>query len=135
MNMFEIGYNVNDIVEHNDLCKRVKCGCMGGIRYSKENNALILFIKKNGLYKNVWHGDVLEFMGSGRGDQSIDKKTNRRLTYSRENETAVFLFEWMCDGDLKYLGRMVLDDKPRTESAQNKYGETETRIIYRLRKV
>lgn len=70
--MFDIGYIQDEIVLHEEPCKRAKYGCMGCIRYSKDNIVLLFFIKKDSAYCNIWNGDILEFMGSGKGNQSIE---------------------------------------------------------------
>lgn len=44
--MFDIGYIQDEIVLHEELCKRAKYGCLGCIRYSKDNIVLLFFIKK-----------------------------------------------------------------------------------------
>lgn len=31
---------------------------MGGIRFSKQNNVILLFTKKNSDYDNSWEGDI-----------------------------------------------------------------------------
>ena len=91
---FDIGYQKGQIVSHADLCKKVCCGCMGGIRYSKRNNTILLFmLKDNDCYNNYWENDTLFYMGMGTGNQSLDYYGNRRLADSIENETSVFLIE------------------------------------------
>ncbi len=132
--MFEIGYKINDLVEHDELCKRIGCGCMGGVRYSKKNNVVLLFMKKTGKYENSWNGDVLEFMGSGLGDQTANSKSNRRITESKEKGTDLFLFEWVDSSKLRFLGRMILDGAPKTVKKKNNQGEDERKVIFRLKK-
>ncbi len=131
--MFDIGYNNGDIVSHDELCKKAKCGCMGGIRYSKENNVLLLFMKKDSPYSNSWNGDVLEFMGSGKGDQNLNSGWNKRLTDSEENETAICVFEWLDSMKLKYVGRMTLAQKPAIKKFENKFGNKEDKVIFYLK--
>lgn len=133
--MFQLGYIENEIVAHDDLCKRAKCGCMGGIRYSKENNVLLLFMKQDSSYNNIWDGNILEFMGSGKGNQSVESGCNRRLTYSEKNNTAIYLFEWINSINLKYIGRMNLCKKPEKKIFTNKFGNGEEKVIFYLRQV
>ena len=132
--MFEIGYKQDEIVLHEELCKRAKCGCMGGIRYSKDNNVLLLFMKKDSAYSNVWNGDVLEFMGSGKGNQSVESGWNRRLADSEKEETAVCLFEWVDSMRLKFVGRMILSQKPIIKKFINKYGNAEDKVVFYLKR-
>lgn len=130
--MFEIGYKQDEIVLHENLCKRAKCGCMGGIRYSKDNNVLLLFMKKDSDYCNVWNGEVLEFMGSGKGNQSIELGLNRRLADSEKKDTAVCLFEWVDSMSLKFVGRMILSQEPIIKKFNNKYGNAEDKVVFYL---
>ena len=132
--MFDIGFKAGEIVKHDDICKRAGCGCMGGIRFSKQNNVVLLFTKNNSKYDNTWEGDTLLFMGSGKGDQSIESKGNVRIAESKENDTALCLFEWIDAINLKYVGRMVLIEKPYYETKKNKYGEKEKKVIFKLKK-
>ncbi|QUA52188.1 hypothetical protein [Aristaeella lactis] len=131
--MFSIGYKKNEIVFHDDLCKKTSCGCMGGIRYSKKNNILVLFVKKNSQYENVWEGDLLKYMGSGKGNQSIYKQGNIKLAEATKNNTDIFLFEWLDMYQCRYIGRMILDNEPYYEMHQNKYGEMERKVIFPLK--
>ena len=116
-----------------ELCKKVGCGCMGGIRFSKNNNALVLFIKDNSPYDNKWEGEVLHFMGSGKGDQSADTRTNQRLAMSQENDTAVCLFERIGMENCRYMGRMVLAGKPYYEYREGKDGK-ERKVFFLLKR-
>lgn len=131
--MFELGYKKNEIVLHDELCKKVGCGCMGGIRYSKKNNALLLFMKKNSQYENKWNGDVLQYMGCGKGNQSADAMANARLTKANENNTAIFLIEWVDDMRCKYLGKMHLIDEPEYKTRINSVGEKERKVFFYLK--
>ena len=131
--MFEIGYNQGEIITHDELCKKAKCGCMGGIRYSKDNNVLLLFMKKDSPYSNVWNGDTLEFMGSGKGDQNLDSGWNRRLADADKNDTAVCVFEWQDSMMLKYVGRMILAQTPQIKKFTNKFGTKEDKVIFYLK--
>ena len=131
--MFEIGYEKNAIVTHDELCKKIGCGCMGGIRCSKRNNVLVLFINQNSKYNNIWVGDTLKYMGSGKGNQSIERGGNKQLAQSNEKDVCVLLFEWVDSINCKYIGPMVLVDEPYYENIKNKYGEKERKVFFNLR--
>ena len=131
--MFNIGYNENVIVSHDELCKKIGVGCMGGVRFSKENNVLALFMKTNSQYDNSWDGEILKYMGSGKGDQSVKRMGNARLANSTENDTAVYLFEWADAVNLRFIGRMVLAGEPYYENRKNKYGENEKKVFFPLK--
>ena len=132
--MFDIGYKAGEIVKHDDVCKRAGCGCMGGIRFSKKNNVVLLFTKQNSNYDNSWKGDIFRFMGSGKSDQSIESKGNIRIAESSKNDTALCLFEWLDAVNLKYVGRMILTEAPYYETRKNKYGEKEKKVLFNLKK-
>ena len=74
------------------------------------------------------------FMGSGKGNQSIESKGNIRIAESSQNDTALCLLEWIDAVHLKYVGRMVLADKPCYETRTNKYGEKEKKVIFKLKR-
>lgn len=133
--MYSIGYKENSIVTHDELCKKTGVGCMGGMRFSKENNVLVLFMKENSKFDNSWNGDVLNYMGCGKGNQSVEKMGNARLAKATENDTAVYLFEWVDATSCRFVGRMVLSDKPYYENRKNKYGEVEKKVFFPLKKV
>ena len=132
--MFDIGFNPGDIVKHDEICKKAKCGCMGGIRYSVEKNVVLLFIKPNSNYENTWSGDTFRFMGSGKGNQSATSSTNKRITDSSLNGTALCLFEWVDSIHLKYIGRMVLAGEPYYELRKSVVGDDERKVIFPLKK-
>ncbi len=128
--MFDIGYKESEIVSHGELCKRAHCGCMGGIRYSKANNVLVLFMKNNGQYDNSWDGDILHYMGSGKGNQSVEKLVHQRMIHAAEKDTAICLFEWVDNEKCKYVGRMVLTENARIEKRKNVCGDDEDKVIF-----
>ena len=132
--MFDIGYKVNEVVPHLDLCRKAHCGCMGGIRYSKDNNVLVLLMKSNGQYDNYWDGDILHYMGSGKGNQSIDRMVHQRIIHAAEKDTAICLFEWIDNENCKYIGRMVLAEKARIEKRKSVCGDDEDKVIFLLKK-
>lgn len=131
--MFDIGFKNDQIVTHDELCKRAGCGCMGGIRYSSKNNVVILFMKANSQYDNSWEGDTLLYMGAGKGNQSVNSKSNIRIAEAKKNDTAICLFEWVDSINCKYVGRMILAKQPYYETRRNKYGEKEQKVIFPLK--
>ncbi len=131
--MFDLGYRKNEIITHDELCKKAGCGCMGGIRYSKRNNVLLLFIKKSSKYDNSWNKGILRYMGSGKGNQSAYSMGNARLTKSMEENTAVFLIEWVDETSCKYLGRVILIGEPEYETRVNDVGDIERKVFFHLK--
>lgn len=130
--MFDIGYKVNDVIPNFEISRKLKCGVMGGIRYSNANNAIALFIGKNGNFENDVENEIIKYMGTGEGDQSLENKRNYRLAMANENNTAIFLFRWVSEGKCKYLGQVKLIEKPIFEKRINVCGEEETKIFYKL---
>jgi 5-methylcytosine-specific restriction protein A len=132
--MFDIGFKVGDVISHDKICKKMKCGCMGGIRFSKSNNVIVLFMNNNSVYSNSWDGDVLQFMGSGKGNQSLDRGYNQRLAKSNSTNTDIYLFEWVDTINCKYVSKMKLIEKPFEKNIIGKNGEKETKVIFLLKK-
>lgn len=57
-------FEVGQIVTNNEITKEFKCAIMGGMRRSKEKNALILINDHTkGLYEDKWFGDKLHYTG------------------------------------------------------------------------
>ena len=132
--MLRLEYEPNEIVSHNDLCIKTKCGCMGGIRYSKDTNSILLFMKEDGSYSNFWEGDVLHYMGSGNGDQELLRGRNRALTNSEKNNSSVYLFERIDEKRCRFIGQMKFAKKPTYKTVKNKFGEDERKVVYYLMK-
>lgn len=127
---FDIGYEKGQIVAHDELCKRVHCGCMGGIRYSKDNNLLLVFLSENSKdYYNYWENGILYYMGMGAGNQSIDFSGNRRLADSLEKNTSVYLIERDSEQNYKFCGEVMLASKPFYKEITNQKG-VNVRAVY-----
>lgn len=132
--MINVKFEENDIVSHDELCKSIGVGCMGGMRFSKKNNVLVLFMKDGSKYENAWDGNILRYMGCGKGNQSIDKMGNKRLAESTNNDTTVLLFEWVDNSSCRFVGTMVLAGAPYYETKYNNLGEEERKIIFPLKR-
>ena len=133
--MFDLGFKEDDIVKHDVIIDKAKCGCMGGIRYSKQNNIIILFMKSKSRYDNSWEGDTLKYMGAGKGNQFIERNGNIRIAESKKKDTDIFLFEWIDGVNCKYIGKMVLTGTPYYEKRKNEYGDIEQKLFFKLKKV
>lgn len=84
-----------EVYSHSDLIRIFKVGSGGGIRYSRENNALVIVADHTkGLYDDKWHDNVLHYTGMGlSGDQDPNYKYNRHLNESPGNGIDLYLFE------------------------------------------
>ncbi len=133
--MFDIGFADNEIVSHIDICHKTHCGCMGGIRYSSKNNLLLLFITEKSKCENKSDGDILKYMGSGKGNQSLDRMVNKRLANSIQNNTEIYLFKWVDSERCKFIGKMCLAGDPYYEMWETEDGDKERKVIFPLKKI
>lgn len=133
--MFNFGLKKDAVITHDQICRKAKCGCIGGIRYSKQNNVLVLFINSNSQYENAWDGEMLKYMGTGRANQSIEAAGNMHLAEATKTKTAVYLFERVDSISCRYIGRMELVKTPYYEMHKNKDGINERKVIFVLKKV
>lgn len=89
------------------------CMAQSGIRLSRKYNALVLLKNRNGIYNDIWKNGICYFVGMGQiGDQDFSIRQNRRLYWSRQNNTKLYLFEEDLKGKFEYVGRVVLAEKP-----------------------
>lgn len=131
---FDIGYRKGQTVPHDELCKRCRCGCIGGIRYSKELNIILIFMsEKPGYYNNYWGNDTLYYMGMGAGNQSLDYYGNRRLANSLKNNTKVFLIEKDSECNYKFCGEVKLSGEPFYKIISDQSGNQRKIIYFPLR--
>ncbi len=100
------------ILSNSDIVSEFKCGNMGGMRYSRKSNTLVLVSDPfKGFYEDCWHGDVLHYTGMGKeGDQTLDGNQNRRLFESDTNGVDVYLFEVNIPKEYTYIGAVGLAD-------------------------
>ena len=130
-----VSYKVGQVVPHEEVCKNYKIGCMGGIRYSKENNVVVLFhLANQSYYSDYWDGDVFYYVGMGKGDQSELYLSNRRITESENKGTSIHLFERIIDEKCEYIGEMRLSGKPVYRKAKDKKGVEFTQVLFPLKK-
>lgn len=117
-------FEVGQIVTNNEIAKEFKCAIMGGMRRSKEKNALILINDHTkGLYEDKWFGDKLHYTGMGQeGDQRLDRTQNRTLAESVSSYIDVHLFEVLVPTEYIYRGLVELYDEPYQEEQEDKNG-------------
>ena len=131
--MFDIGYQIDELISNREISRKLKCGIMGGIRYSNANNAIALFIGMRGNFENIVKDSTIKYMGTGKGDQTLDNIRNYRLAMANENNTAIYLFKWVGEDKCRYLGQVKLVEAPAFEKRINEVGEEETKIFYKLK--
>lgn len=105
----ELNIKIGDILENKDIVAIFKCANMGGIRYSKSTNTLVLiFDHTKGVYSDRWVNGVLHYTGTGKiGDQDIDQHQNKRLANSRTDILDIHLFEVI--EPKKYIYRGIVE--------------------------
>lgn len=105
---------IGQILKNADIVDKFKCANMGGMRYSKSTNTLVIVSDHTkGIYHDRWEGDVLHYTGMGKnGDQDVNRGQNATLAASGDNKVDVHLFEVMEAGMYIYRGRVELVDKP-----------------------
>ena len=111
------------ILSNNDLMAIFKCANMGGMRYSKRTNSLIIICDhtKN-LYNDIWKGNILHYTGMGKiGNQEL-LRGNKILAESNSNGIEVYLFEVFTPRNYSYCGRVQLSDLPYQEIQNDEQG-------------
>ena len=133
---FHFEYKPGDIITHDEICKKIGCGCMGGIRYSKENDVVALFyLQRQDIYSDHWEDETFYFVGMGKGNQSEYYMSNRRITESPNTGTRLFLFERKDGVYCEYIGEMRLDGKPLHRETKDKSEEKVTQVLFPLKKI
>ena len=121
-------FKVGEEVSHNDMRKAYGVGNMGGMRWSKTYNCLVIVSDNTkGLYEDKWYGDVLHYTGMGKkGDQKLISQ-NKRVYEARTTGVEIHLFEVLKDNEYTYRGIVELVEDP--------YQDTQTDEDKKLRKV
>lgn len=107
---------IGQVISNASLSTIFKVANMGGMRYSKTYDVLVLisnhFLKRNNPtlnpYDDKWVDGILYYTGMGNvGDQpNPPHSQNRRLYY--ENYSALYLFEVFRKGEYTYQGPVKL---------------------------
>lgn len=99
---------------NNEILKKLKCACEGGIRYSKATDTIGLFTSApKGFYgagANTGAGDKITFdyIGQGQfGDQTMTRN-NKRLKDFLETRGDIYFF-FKKKPDYQYVGRAYLN--------------------------
>ncbi len=132
---FNPNLNYGDEIDNKTLSKIFKCSVRGGMRRSKETNTLVLISKRiKPIYNDRREGSKLFYTGMGlAGNQSLDFSQNKTLYQSNENGIDVYLFEVNEPGIYKYMGKVILEEKPFQEEQEDIKGNKRNVWIFPLR--
>lgn len=114
--MCNVNLKIGDFLSNSELSKKFTVSIMGGMRFSTENNILVLITQiHDNPYPDRWEGNKLYYTGMGRtGDQSIDFQSNKKLNsiyYTEKITTKLVLFintdqnKYLYCGEVKTIGR------------------------------
>ncbi|KJY48149.1 hypothetical protein JG29_08350 [Bombilactobacillus mellis] len=114
--MCNVNLKIGDFLSNSELSKKFTVSTEGGMRFSTENNILVLITKiHDNPYPDRWEGNKLYYIGMGRkGDQSIDFQSNKKLNsiyYTEKITTKLVLFintdqnKYLYCGEVKTIGR------------------------------
>jgi hypothetical protein len=126
-------YSKGDIIELKRLTDDLSVPCQGGIRFSKKNNLIALFLHSSSPYSNSIEKNKLEFMGSGKGNQSVDSRFNKRLFNAQRDNTDIFVFKSVDTFNCEYLGQVVVDKEPTISKVKGLDNEIEKKVIFHLK--
>ncbi len=123
------------IYSNKEICAIFGCGNMGGMRKVNATNSLILITDPSkGIYEDRWDDDTLYYTGMGkRGDQKIDSNQNKTLKNSKENNTAVHLFEVERKTEYIYRGLVELIKEPYCEDQEDVDGNMRRVWVFPLK--
>lgn len=107
-------FAAGDVTDNETLSAAFRCSPQGTIRRSLPTNSLVLISDhtRSGC-EDKWIGRSFHYTGMGlSGEQSLSLQQNRALADSKENGTALHLFEVFHEGEYTYTGEVELADSP-----------------------
>ena len=124
-------------LNNTELCKAFGCSPQGGMRRAHKTNTLVIVSNHiKSIYDDRWSDGVLHYTGMGtKGDQSLTFQQNKTLAESGTNGITVHLFEVFKDQEYTYIGEVVLDSKPYSETQDDEQGKPRTVYIFPLKLV
>ena len=132
---FDPDLEVGAVLTNQELAAAFKCSTQGGMRRSKQTNALLITTSRDALYLDRWHDDVLHYTGMGQtGDQKLDRQ-NRTLAESSSSGVAVYLAEVFGPNEYTYMGRVQLAGEPYQEEQPDAEGKLRKVWMFPLRPV
>ncbi|HEF8772167.1 TPA: HNH endonuclease [Providencia stuartii] len=132
-NDLKIGTKLNNT----ELCRIFGCSPQGGMRRSHKTNTLIIISNHiKSIYDDRWSDNVLHYTGMGtKDDQSLSFQQNKTLAESRINGVTVHLFEVFKAQEYTYMGEVILDDLPYSETQTDEQGKPRRVYIFPLKLV
>lgn len=126
--------NPGEIIDNATLTRLFRVSNCGGIRRSVAANHLVLVADwtRTGGVANRWDGDVLRFVGQGKGDQVLER-FNKALARSQVTHEDLHLFEVNEHGRYTYRGRAVLAGEPVFEEQLGDDGRPRRVIVFPIR--
>ncbi len=127
--VFQHGLKSGDVIINQEIVDIFKCGNMGGMRFSRTTNSLVLVADyTKSLYKDEWKENIFHYTGMGKiGDQSLLYRQNRTLAESYMNSVSIFLFEVKEEKKYTFIGQVELAGEP--------YQQDQEDIEQKIRKV
>ena len=124
-------------LNNTELCKAFGCSPQGGMRRAHKTNTLVIVSNHiKSIYDDRWSDGVLHYTGMGtKGDQSLTFQQNKTLAESGTNGITVHLFEVFKDQEYTYIGEVVLDSKPYSETQDDEQGKPRKVYIFPLKLV
>jgi len=124
-------------LNNTELCETFGCSPQGGMRRAHKTNTLIIVSNHvESIYDDRWSGGVLHYTGMGtKGDQSLTFQQNKTLAESDSNGVTVHLFEVFKDKEYTYVGQVVLDGEPYSETQDDKQGNPRKVYVFPLKLV
>jgi hypothetical protein len=122
---------VGDVVTNRTICDEFGVGVMGGIRFSKKRNTIVLVSNNTDTtFANEWNDGVLHFVGRGAiGPQKFTAQ-NKTLANAPRSGTQIHLFEVFKKGEYVYTGLVELADEPyRSEQVD---ARSESRFVWKF---
>ncbi|UGA53694.1 HNH endonuclease [Vibrio sp. VB16] len=122
-------------LNNTELCEVFGCSPQAGMRRAHKTNTLVIVSNHiKSIYDDRWSDGVLHYTGMGtKGDQSLTFKQNKTLAESRTNGVAVHLFEVFKDQEYTYVGEVVLDGEPYSETQDDEQGNPRKAYIFPLK--
>lgn len=117
MTNFTVNLTPGNTYTNKELSAAFNVSNMGGMRYSKKNNALVLISDHTKGYDDHSEHDILYYTGMGKyGDQSLNFGQNKRLqSVSIATATNIYLFEVLKKTEYIYRGPVTLCQEPFQE--------------------
>lgn len=130
-NSLKIGTKLNNT----ELCEIFGCSPQGGMRRAHKTNTLVIISNHiKSIYDDRWSDNVLHYTGMGtKGDQSLSFQQNKTLAASGSNSVAIHLFEVFKDQEYTYMGEVVLNDTPYSETQLDEKGKPRKVYIFPLK--